>query len=201
MNIGKNIKEHRISLGITQDELAKKLCVSSQAVSKWETGRSCPDVSLILPISRALGISTDVLFGKAESDLNTEPDSVGGFSDCECAFAGTFSHQDEKLDMFRYLSNEQTMNAIRFLFSKKTRYAFEKATIRKNLSCSETEADRVIEDMIALRIVTKDDVDINGESKTIYRYLPMPTLLATLIIAEKGPRVLWTSECDVVNGS
>ena len=40
MNIGKNIKEHRISLGITQDELAKKLCVSSQAVSKWETGVS-----------------------------------------------------------------------------------------------------------------------------------------------------------------
>ena len=40
LNIGENIREHRIALDMTQEVLAKKLCVSSQAVSKWETGKS-----------------------------------------------------------------------------------------------------------------------------------------------------------------
>lgn len=58
---GSTIKELREKLGMTQAELAGKLCVSDKAVSKWETGRGFPDVSLLEPLGRALHISVPEL--------------------------------------------------------------------------------------------------------------------------------------------
>ena len=48
--IGRFISENRKNQGLTQAELAEKLGVSNRAVSKWENGRSMPDVSIMLPI-------------------------------------------------------------------------------------------------------------------------------------------------------
>ena len=61
--IGKNIRRLRIERGMTQNELARALCVSSQAVSKWERGYSYPDTALLLPIARTFDVSLDILFG------------------------------------------------------------------------------------------------------------------------------------------
>ena len=58
---GSTIKELREKLGMTQAELAGKICVSDKAVSKWETGRGFPDVSLLEPLGRALHISVPEL--------------------------------------------------------------------------------------------------------------------------------------------
>ena len=54
--IGAKIREYRQKKGLTQDALAAELHVSSQAVSKWENGQTMPDISLLMPISRVLGI-------------------------------------------------------------------------------------------------------------------------------------------------
>ena len=51
------IKNLRESKGLTQGELAQKIGVSSKAVSKWETAKGLPDISLIEPLSAALGVS------------------------------------------------------------------------------------------------------------------------------------------------
>lgn len=68
MSLGNNIKKFRHDLGITQEELATILCVTSQAVSKWESGSGLPDVIQIVPLAQALNVSTDALFGfNAES--------------------------------------------------------------------------------------------------------------------------------------
>ena len=61
--IGEKIKEYRKKAGMTQEQIASRLDVTFQTVSKWETGTSCPDLSLIVPIARLFGISTDELFG------------------------------------------------------------------------------------------------------------------------------------------
>lgn len=53
---GKLIAECRKRKGYTQQELAEQLLVSNKAVSKWETGNSLPDISLLLPISEILEI-------------------------------------------------------------------------------------------------------------------------------------------------
>ena len=58
---GSTIKELREKLGMTQAELAGKICVSDKAVSKWETGRGFPDVSLLEPLGKALHISVPEL--------------------------------------------------------------------------------------------------------------------------------------------
>ena len=59
--IGKFIAERRKSLGMTQMQLAEKLYISDKAVSKWETGKSMPDVSIMLELSNILGISVQEL--------------------------------------------------------------------------------------------------------------------------------------------
>ena len=55
------IKTKRKDLGITQDELAEKLFVTEKAISRWETGRGTPDISLLLPLSKELNIDVSEL--------------------------------------------------------------------------------------------------------------------------------------------
>ena len=64
MEIGIKIKELRVNKKITQEELAKALQVSTQAVSKWENG-GCPDLELIPDIAAYFNVSTDYLLGRS----------------------------------------------------------------------------------------------------------------------------------------
>lgn len=57
------IAHYRKICGLTQKELAEKLGVSGQAVSKWEQQISCPDIMLLPHIAAVFGISIDELFG------------------------------------------------------------------------------------------------------------------------------------------
>ena len=59
---GAMIRRLRESRGITQLTLAERLNVSDKAVSKWETGRGYPDITLIEPLAHALGVSVIELF-------------------------------------------------------------------------------------------------------------------------------------------
>ena len=61
LNIGKTILTLRKDKNITQEQLANMVGVSAGAVSKWETGNSTPDISLLSPIARALDTSLDIL--------------------------------------------------------------------------------------------------------------------------------------------
>lgn len=63
MDIGLKIKNLRKERGITQEQLAQYLNISSQAVSKWENGTAMPDISLIPSIVAVFEISADVLLG------------------------------------------------------------------------------------------------------------------------------------------
>jgi tellurite methyltransferase len=60
-----NISRYRKALSLTQEELAKKLNISFQAVSKWETTQTVPDTLLLPAIAQALEISVDKLLGYA----------------------------------------------------------------------------------------------------------------------------------------
>ena len=61
--MGKRIMTLRKNRGLTQEQLAEKVGVSSQAVSKWENDVSCPDISLLATLSDVLGVTTDELLG------------------------------------------------------------------------------------------------------------------------------------------
>lgn len=61
MSIGQNIANLRTQKGVTQEQLAGAVGVSAPAVSKWESGRSCPDIALLSPIARYFGVRIDDL--------------------------------------------------------------------------------------------------------------------------------------------
>ena len=58
-----NIVRFRKSKGYTQEELAKKLNISSQAVSKWENAQSLPDIALLPALAGILETDIDTLMG------------------------------------------------------------------------------------------------------------------------------------------
>lgn len=59
--IGKFISSCRKDKGLTQIQLAEKLNISNRTVSKWETGKSIPDVSIMLELCEILGITVNEL--------------------------------------------------------------------------------------------------------------------------------------------
>ena len=68
---GAVIRKLRETKKLTQEELAEKLYVSSKAVSKWETGQGFPDISLLEPLAKALGISViELLSGEDVRNRN-----------------------------------------------------------------------------------------------------------------------------------
>ena len=71
MTIGEVIKKYRKSKGLTQEEMAARLGVTAPAVNKWERGSTLPDVALLAPIARLLGITTDELLSFRD-DLTDE---------------------------------------------------------------------------------------------------------------------------------
>lgn len=90
-NIGKRIKELRRKRDLTQEKLADYLGVTYQSVSKWETGVTFPDLSLIVPLSRVLGVSTDELLGARETD---DADKRAGIEDAYLEYWKNDNHEE-----------------------------------------------------------------------------------------------------------
>ncbi len=72
MTIGTIIKKYRKNKGMTQEEMAARLGVTAPAVNKWERGSTLPDVALLAPIARLLGITTDELLSFREELTDEE---------------------------------------------------------------------------------------------------------------------------------
>ena len=76
---GAVIRRLRENKKMTQEELAQRIFVSSKAVSKWETGQGFPDISLLEPLSEALGISViELLSGEDIRNSNISSDMTKG---------------------------------------------------------------------------------------------------------------------------
>ncbi len=72
LSMGQIIKNLRKSSGFTQEELAERLGVTYQAVSKWENDAGLPDISQVVPLASIFGVSTDALFGIADMTGNED---------------------------------------------------------------------------------------------------------------------------------
>ena len=67
----KTIKKLRESKGLTQKQLGELICVSDKAVSKWENDRGLPDITLLEPLAKALGVSVaELLSGEPITNEN-----------------------------------------------------------------------------------------------------------------------------------
>ena len=72
MPISTVIQERRKALGLTQEQIAEYLGVSTPAVNKWEKGSTCPDIALLAPLARLLKTDLNTLFGFYEEITQQE---------------------------------------------------------------------------------------------------------------------------------
>ena len=85
--LGRKLFELRKRNGLSQGELAEKLGVSRQAVSKWECGESLPDTDNLITISKLFDVSLDDLIGNSQKKIDLrekiEPDSEVDIEECK----------------------------------------------------------------------------------------------------------------------
>ena len=76
---GNTIKQLREGRGLTQAELAQMIGVSSKTISKWETAKGLPDISLLQPLAQALGISViELMNGEQITNRNVSANLLRG---------------------------------------------------------------------------------------------------------------------------
>ena len=82
--IGKYIRKKRIEKGMTQQQLAEKIQVTEKAVSRWETGRGVPDISLLEPLAEELHVSvTELLNGEERVQEEAVHDTKAHMADID----------------------------------------------------------------------------------------------------------------------
>lgn len=96
MNIGEQILFLRKNRGITQEQLAQKLGITNQAVSKWESGQCLPDIQLLPEIAEYFNVSVDELMGRTAAK-NDDDILIILKNKIECAESGTEMAQIMKL--------------------------------------------------------------------------------------------------------
>jgi transcriptional regulator with XRE-family HTH domain len=67
MTFGEKLKDARKNAGLSQEQLAEKLCVSRAAVAKWETDKGLPDIMNLKAISKLLDVSIDALLDDGQA--------------------------------------------------------------------------------------------------------------------------------------
>lgn len=70
------IKTKRKEKNLTQEELAIKLNVTEKAISRWETGRGTPDISLLIPLSKELDVSISQLLSGEDNNPSNDSDKI-----------------------------------------------------------------------------------------------------------------------------
>ena len=76
MEIGEVIRKYRKEKNMTQEEMAKRLGITAPAVNKWEHGISQPDISLLAPVARLLGITLETLLSFKDELSQEEISSI-----------------------------------------------------------------------------------------------------------------------------
>ena len=76
LNIGMNIKRLRLAKGLTQEQLAELLTISTAAVSKWEAKNTYPDITMLFPLAEIFGVTIDELLGYDEAKAKADVDKI-----------------------------------------------------------------------------------------------------------------------------
>ena len=104
MKLGERIAEKRKEQGLTQAELAEKMMVTRQTVSRWEAGTVLPDVERIAELAAVLGVSCDYLLTDAADQPQTDTDNSSKTSAVSRLLQGLpgktvkFNFYDEEVD-------------------------------------------------------------------------------------------------------
>ena len=254
MSLSANIKRLRLEKDMTQEQLATKLGVSAQAVSKWETSETYPDGALLVPLANELEVSLDELFGndsvsmadisckivkiihnteakerfnvardigwqierglfncRMEIEKKYDPNEIknqknasyilddNGFTIVSNGIEPFFSvfpqpaegyghflnDKDDLQKIFAALSHTDTMNALIYLYHKTENYVFESAVLERDCEIAKDQISAVMNDLLTLKLIWKQELTINGENRVLYYSRPSHKLLAVLLMARE----------------
>lgn len=124
--VGKYIKELRKSKGMTQKELAEKLFISFQAISKWENGESLPDTSILLDLASELDTNVNLLLNGGSMVYKnirfmSISDVVKGFESIENVGKYFGKKSTFYLGMIEGINKKMNMDLEKYLSDAKTR--------------------------------------------------------------------------------
>ncbi len=114
--VGMRIADHRRRLDLSQEELAAKLYVTRQAVSKWEKGASVPSIDLLCELSRVFGVTPTEILGLFDDIPNdVDPDDIFRGHDRGYVISGIISGkiQVRLPDVFYQMSPAERMLLLR----------------------------------------------------------------------------------------
>lgn len=147
-NLGSRISEYRQNKGMTQEELAARIGVTPQALSKWERGQSLPDLSLLADLCHIMGCSADYLLG-----IETAPIT---------------ENDDEKTQDEIWMNLRNCLEPLELTFGKNLvsvfadrSYVEQVVRVRKNLS-----AEGILMPLVRVR----DDMNLQAEEFRILSY-------------------------------
>ncbi len=254
MSLSGNIKRFRLEKNLTQEQLATKLGVSAQAVSKWETSETYPDGTLLVPLANELEVSLDELFDnhavsmadisgriislihnteakerfnvardicwqierglfncRMEIEKNYDPNEIKNqknasyilddtgftfisngkepffsvFPEPQEGFGHFLNDKEDLQQIFAALSHENTMRALIYLYHRSENYVFESAVLERGCEITSDQIDAVLEDLLTLKVIWKQELTINGEGRMLYYSRPSHKLLAVFLMARE----------------
>lgn len=98
--IGEFIRDKRKEKGLTQVELADKLGITNQAISKWERGKNCPDISLLKDLCKILDININELLSGKELENISKEESEDILVETVKTYTGIEKKKNKKLLIF-----------------------------------------------------------------------------------------------------
>lgn len=156
---GKRLQTLRKQKNMTQEEMADRIGVTPQAVSKWENDQSYPDITLIPTVATILGKDVNYLFGKKEEEIpmnNPYPDTyeglplVLGLNDVACYSNKTVSKMDNtgikftdgsSAELSTRTATNKGVGEIRFLNAANTHLSSQVGNYSTEISTQEYEFD------------------------------------------------------------
>ena len=132
----RKIVELRKSSGLTQEQLADKLGITFQAVSKWENSQSCPDIILLPKLAEIFNITIDELFGKESTNKAVE-------SSNDCCGRKLPWEDDGKLRAVLYIGHDLVMNSDDRAKNFSFEYEGEALNVEShfNIQCGDIQGD------------------------------------------------------------
>ena len=103
--IGENIKAMRKKCGYTQEEVARQLSVTPQTISKWENNNGLPEITMLEPLAKIFGVSTDYLLG-VETTAFGDDHTKAAESYVQRIFAREIPIAEKQLAAYNYLCME-----------------------------------------------------------------------------------------------
>ncbi len=100
-------------------------------------------------------------------------------------FGNFLKNEEELLKIFSALSHQETMRAIKELYKKGGEYVFEASVLARKCDIPPELTDRVMTELITLRIVTRMDISVNGVDRVLYSARPNFKLIALLLMSQE----------------